>query len=300
MRWLADRTVDWLRGLPDLPAAADRYELREPIGRGGMGVVYRAFDRELSREVAVKVLHAHAPGAAARLLQEARILGRLEHPGILPIHDVGTLADGRLFYVMKLVRGERLDEHAARGVPLSDRLRLFDRLCDAVAFAHAQGVIQRDQKPENVMIGAFGEVLVLDWGVATLRAGGLVEPGAVIGTPGYMAPEQAEGSGRVDERADVYALGAILAFLLGREPGTPRALAAIAARACAESPAARYAGAAALAADVRRYVAGLAVDAYRENAWERTRRVFRRYRTPVVLVLVYLLIRIALLLIWGA
>ncbi len=300
MRWLADRTVDWLRELPDLPAAADRYELREPIGRGGMGIVYRAFDRELSREVAVKVLHAHAPGAAARLLQEARIIGQLEHPGILPIHDVGTLPDGRVFYVMKLVRGERLDEHAARTVPLPDRLRLFDRLCDAVAFAHAQGVIHRDLKPENVMIGAYGEVLVLDWGVAKLRGEGLVEPGAVVGTPGYMAPEQAAGSGTVDERADVFALGGILAFLLGADTGTPRALKAVAARARAESPAARYPSVAALAADVRRYVAGLAVDAYRENAWERTRRVFRRYRKTIVLVGVYLLIRIALLLIWGA
>ena len=295
MRWLADRTLEWLRELPDLPAAADRYELREPIGRGGTGVVYRAFDRELSREVAVKVLHARGPGAGARLLQEARILGQLEHPGVLPIHDVGILPDGRVFYVMKLVRGERLDEHAAGGVPLADRLRLFDRLCDAVAFAHAQGVIHRDLKPENVMIGAYGEVLVLDWGVAALRAGMASESGTVVGTPGYMAPEQAEASGTVDERADIYALGAILAFLLERAGAPPRALAAIAARARAASPAARYPSVAALAADVRRYVAGLAVDAYRENVWERTRRVLRRHRTPIVLVGVYLLIRILLL-----
>ena len=298
MRWLADRTVEWLRDLPDLPAAADRYELHEPIGRGGMGVVYRGFDRELSREVAVKVLHAHAPGAAARLLQEARIVGQLEHPGVLPIHDVGTLADGRVFYVMKLVRGDRLDAHAARHVPVADRLRLFDRLCDAVSFAHAQGVIHRDLKPENVMIGAFGEVLVLDWGVAKL-GDGLAERGAVLGTPGYMAPEQAEG-GEVDERADVYALGAILAFLLESDARPSRALTAIAARARGALPADRYPSVAALAADVRRYVAGLAVDAYRESAWERTRRVVRRYRTPIVLVGVYLLMRIVLLLVWGA
>jgi serine/threonine protein kinase len=299
MRWLGDRTLDWLRDLPEMPAAADRYEFREPIGRGGMGVVYKAFDRELTREVAVKVLHASAAGAAARLLQEARILARLEHPGVLPIHDVGTLADGRVFYVMKLVRGERLDGHVARGAALADRLRLFDRLCDAVAFAHARGVIHRDLKPENVMIGAFGEVLVLDWGIATVLDGGMADGGTVVGTPGFMAPEQAGGR-EVDERADVFALGAILAFLLeGRDP-PPRALAAIAARARAGAPEGRYPSVAALAADVRRYAAGLAVDAYRENAWERARRVFRRYRTPIVLVGVYLLIRIALLLIWGA
>ncbi|MGH8189475.1 MAG: serine/threonine-protein kinase, partial [Steroidobacteraceae bacterium] len=169
-RWLADRTVAHLRELPDdLAVAGDRYELKEEVGRGGMGVVFRARDRELERDVAVKVLHARATGAADRLLQEARILGRLEHPGIVPIHDVGTLPDGRVLYVMKLVRGSRLDHHVARDGALADKLRIFDRLCDAVAFAHAHGIIHRDLKPENVMIGAFGEVLVLDWGVAKVQ-----------------------------------------------------------------------------------------------------------------------------------
>src|SRR5918996_6146119 len=144
MRWLPDRTLAHLRELPDMPPSSDRYEFREEIGRGGMGVVFRAVDRELQRDVAIKVLHAAAPGMAERLRQEARILGRLEHPGILPIHDIGTLPDGRLFYVMKLVRGERLDRYAARAISdtrgdrlqpalsLTERLRVIDRLCDAM------------------------------------------------------------------------------------------------------------------------------------------------------------------------
>jgi hypothetical protein len=307
MRWLTDRTVAHLRGLPDPSPAVQRYEIREDIGRGGMGVVFRAVDRELEREVAVKVLHTGRPGLAERLRQEARILGRLEHPGIVPIHDIGTLDDGRLFYVMKLVRGERLDRYAARGLALTERLRIVDRLCDAVAFAHAHGVIHRDLKPENVMIGAFGEVLVLDWGVAKVREQMLpldagrplgigTQHGTVLGTPGYMAPEQAAGVGHVDERADVYAIGRILEWLV---PDASRALKAIGARACQVDPCMRYASVAALAADVQRYAAGLPVDAYREGLLERTRRVARRHRTPIVLVAAYLLMRIVLLLAGG-
>jgi eukaryotic-like serine/threonine-protein kinase len=267
-----------------------------------MGAVFRALDRELEREVAVKVLHAHAPGAAARLLQEARILARLEHPGILPIHDVGTLPDGRVFYVMKLVVGRRLDQHFTGQGRISDRLRVFERLCEAVAFAHAHGVVHRDLKPENIMIGAFGEVLVLDWGVAKATGTDVQDRGAILGTPGYMAPEQAAAA-HTDERADVYALGGILSFLLCGEPRVdgradiPRALAAIVKRARAELPGSRYTAVAELGAEVARYAAGLAVDAYRENVFERARRVFHRYRTPILLVLAYLIMRIILLLV---
>jgi len=323
MRWLADRTLAHLRDLPDGPVVLDRYQLREEIGRGGMGIVYRATDRDLDRDVAVKVLSATTPGLADRLRREARILGRLEHPGILPIHDIGTLPDGRLFYVMKLVRGERLDAHAARDLPLSERLRIIDRLCDAVAFAHAHGVIHRDLKPENVMIGAFGEVLVLDWGVAKVKSQ-VPNPdsqssnsqntnsqntnsqdtnsqipmeesthhGTVLGTPGYMAPEQAAGADGVDERADVFAIGGILSFLV---PDAPPPLRAIAARARSVEPANRYSSVSALAIDVQRHAAGLAVDAYREGPLERLGRVARRHRTPILLVMAYLLMRILLL-----
>ena len=307
MRWIGDRTLAHLRDLPDALPGLDRYELHDELGRGGMGIVYRAVDRELGREVAIKVLNAATAGIAERLRQEARILGRLEHPGILPIHDIGTLADGRLFYVMKLVRGERLDRYAARDLSLPERLRIVDRLCDALAFAHTRGVIHRDVKPENVMIGAFGEVLVLDWGVAKVRdeqpaaasgasASSGTQHGTVLGTPGYMAPEQAAGHTDVDERADVYAIGAILTFLV---PEAPRALKAIAAHACEAEPSRRYPSVAAVAADVKRYAAGLPVAAYREGLVERAGRVARRHRTPILLVAAYLLMRIILLLVAG-
>ena len=307
MRYLSDRTLAHLRALPDSPPATDRYEFHEEIGRGGMGIVYRAVDRELGREIAIKVLNAGGAGIAERLRQEARILGQLEHPGILPIHDIGTLDDGRLFYVMKLVRGERLDRFAARTVSIAERLRNVDRLCDAVAFAHAHGVVHRDLKPENVMIGAFGEVLVLDWGVAKVREDtppavtavrGSVgtQHGTVLGTPGYMAPEQAAGNDHVDHRADVYAVGALLTFLV---PDAPRALKAIAERACQPEPGRRYSSVEALAADVKRYAVGLPVDAYREGLLERAARVARRHRTPILLVAAYLLMRIILLLATG-
>jgi eukaryotic-like serine/threonine-protein kinase len=307
MAYLTDRTLAHLRALPESPPATDRYAFLEEIGRGGMGTVYRAVDRELGREVAVKVLNASAAGISERLRQEARILGRLEHPGILPIHDIGTLPDGRLFYVMKLVRGERLDRFAAREVSVAERLRIVDRLCDAVAFAHAHGVIHRDLKPENVMIGAFGEVLVLDWGVAKIRedpagaAGAAAssigtQHGTILGTPGYMAPEQASGARHVDHRADVYAIGALVAFLV---PDAPRAVKAIVARARQAEPDRRYATVAALAADIHRYAVGLPVDAYREGLLERTRRVARRHRTPILLVAAYLVMRIILLLTAG-
>ena len=169
MTWLSDATVDRLRAAQDWPDLTNtRYEALDVLGRGGMGTVYRARDRELQREVALKVMSPTetGTGAAARLRQEARVLARLEHPGLVPVHDMGTLPDGRLFYVMRLVLGRRLDAHARQERSLPALLRLFERVCEAVAFAHAQGVLHRDLKPANVMVGPFGEVLVLDWGLA--------------------------------------------------------------------------------------------------------------------------------------
>jgi serine/threonine protein kinase len=282
-----------------------------------MGTVYRAFDRTLEREVAVKVLRSGLgdPAAAARLGREARILARLEHPGLVPVHDAGLLPDGRVFYVMKLVRGERL-EQVARSVSSADLLRLFLRICDTVGFAHALGVIHRDLKPSNVMVGPFGEVLVLDWGIARLTrepaTGATAEPaeaaplasisdpadtapGTVLGTPGFMAPEQAQGRhDLVDARTDVFALGAILRALLRPEPGSGQVappLVSIWSRAMAPEPEQRYPSAAALAADVTRYLDGEPVAAHRESMVERAGRVFRKYQTAIVLVLTYLLIR---------
>jgi serine/threonine protein kinase len=185
-----------------------------------------------------------------------------------------------VYTVMMIVRGERLDARAAR-VPLADRLRLFDRVCDAVAFAHDQGVIHGDLTPANIMVGAHGEVLVLDWG------GGR--------TAGYAAPESSTHPG--DARADVYALGRILNGLRLEATGrTVRPLNSIIMRACDIEPGARYQAVADLAADVRRFIDGGAVTAHRESIGERTMRVARAYRTPIALVLAYLAMRALLLL----
>jgi eukaryotic-like serine/threonine-protein kinase len=244
---LADGAIARLRDAATWPALPpDRYEIRRPLGRGGMGTVYAAYDRRLEREVAIKVSNAPGPSAdlEARLRQEARVLAHLEHPGIVPVHDAGALEDGRWFYVMKYVRGETLPQHAAAGGGESAALAVFERIAETVAFAHAAGVVHRDLKPSNVMVGAFGEVLVLDWGVAKLlpqttpesAADGATDsgpppptpaepsgvgpapataPGTRIGTPGFMAPEQQRGdAATAGPAADVYSLGALLFWLL--------------------------------------------------------------------------------------
>lgn len=337
MTWLSDDAVERLRHVVDVPDFTHtKYEILERIGRGGMGTVYATRDRELDRIVAIKVLSL--PGAdrdaVRRMLREAKILAQLEHPAIVPIHDVGVLPDGRVFYAMKRVRGERLDEYARQARTIPERLRVFERICEAVAFAHSAGVVHRDLKPQNVMVGSFGEVLVMDWGVAkllgerpsvaTLPVAGrseldpadpITDHGTVMGTPGYMPPEQASGQvAQIDGRTDVYALGAILHFLLagraphatetGRPRGMPRAiakpLAAITAKALAHDPAARYQSVAALAADVARFLNGAGVSAYREGVIDRVRRVASKYRTPILLILAYLMMRIALLVFAGA
>ena len=324
MSALSDGALRRLRDAADAPdVTGTKYEVVERIGQGGMGTVYRAYDRELRRDIALKVIRLPeaAPDVALRMLREARTLAQLEHPGIVPIHDVGTLPDGRAFYAMKLVRGAPLD--ALPPAPLAERFRIVERLCEAVAFAHAHGVIHRDLKPQNVMVGPFGEVLVMDWGVAKLTGDALAslgdarapdassaEPpatghGMVLGTPGYMAPEQAAGEpGLIDVRADVYAIGAILRDLCAAETSAasgkprvdelPRPLRAIITKAMAHDPAHRYADVASLARDVAAFAAGDPVSAYRENLFERGRRVAGRYRTPILLVLAYLLMRVAL------
>jgi len=327
LKWLSDAALDHLREATDQPdLLGTPYEIVETLGRGGMGTVYLARDQDLDREVALKVVDGGS-GLAERTVREARILARLEHPGIVPVHDVGTLPDGRVFYVMKRVRGRRLDELAPT-LDLAERLRVFGRICEAVAFAHAHGVIHRDLKPENIMAGPFGEVLVMDWGVAKglcqetetnrhpegepreREGSGRADPrmtsesfstahGTVLGTPGYMAPEQARGEvASIDERTDVWALGAILGFLLTGEERVARPLAAIRGRAMADAPADRYQTVEELAADLSSYSSGLAVRAYRENLAERTVRFVRRYRVPILLILTYLLMRALLLVIF--
>jgi len=324
MSALSDAALRRLRDAAEAPdLTGTKYEIVSRIGQGGMGTVYRARDRELGREIALKVvrLPESAPDLATRMMREARTLALLEHPGIVPIHDVGTLVDGCVFYAMKLVRGAPLHELPATGLP--ERLTIVERVCEAVAFAHAHGVIHRDLKPQNVMVGAFGEVLVMDWGVAkivgdataSLGVGSVAgtdehtEPttghGVVLGTPGYMAPEQAAGDpSLVDTRADVYAIGALLRDLCTANPegarsggggDVPRPLRAIIRRAMAPHPRDRYADVTGLAQDVAAFRAGDRVTAYNENLFERARRLAVRHSTPILLVLAYLLMRLTFL-----
>ena len=200
-------------------AAADDPERYEPVGehaRGGLGRVVRAVDRRLGRTVAVKELLRHDPSNEARFLREAMITARLEHPGIVPVHEAGRWPNGDPYYVMKLVEGRTLKELLVRNGPTPIPI---------VGYAHSEAVIHRDLKPSNVIVGAFGETIVVDWGLARDRKRNLPEPsdeiltaagscvstvsGKIVGTPAYMSPEQARGD-VVDERCDVYALGAVL------------------------------------------------------------------------------------------
>lgn len=294
MRFLSDDVVSRLRDVTQLPdLSGTRYQLVGEIARGGMSVVYEADDKELDRRVAIKVVASELSGdAAERLRAEAKIIAKLEHPGIVPLHDAGVLPDGRTYYVMKLVRGERFD-HWAKNRPESEVLRAFVRVCEAVAFAHAQKIVHRDLKPANVMVGEFGAVLVMDWGVA-IHLGSDEETRVVAGTLGYMAPEQARGDA-VDVRADVYALGRMLQNLI--EP-ISRRLAAIADRATSNVRDERYADAAVLGADVLNYLDQQPVSAYRENAIERIARWIGRYRALVALILAYLVMR-TIILLWA-
>ena len=322
MTWLSDSALERLRQAVEAPdLSATRYRLIERIGRGGMGVVFLAEDLALGRRVALKVLDfpGESGDLGARLLREARILAQLEHPGIVPVHDAGTLPDGRVFYAMKFVEGRNLSEHAPSLVSVADHLHIFQKLCEAVAFAHSCGVLHRDLKPENVMIGPFGEVLVMDWGVArSLRdlatdarvepahagaAAGLSAPsrtrdGAVVGTPGYMSPEQARGqSAALDERTDVYSLGMILHFLLGSNlRNLPAPLAAACVKATSADPKDRYPSVADLATEVARFLDGQPLKAYPETLFRRVGRFLQRHQLVVWLVVAYLFTRILLIL----
>jgi serine/threonine protein kinase len=286
MSFLPDHALDHLRHVTESPDfSATRYQVEEEIGRGGMGVVYRAWDAQLERRVALKVMDA---GYAIN--QEAKLLAQLEHPGLAPVYDAGTLPDGRIYYAMRLIQGRRLDEFLRQEPGLPARLRLFEKICEAVAFAHNRGVIHCDLKPQNVMVGEFGEVFVVDWGVAR-TIDGAASPAA--GTPHYIAPEQLNAGGQpLDARTDVFALGRILGDLMTGPP--PRPLAAIARKASAPDPADRFDDVQQLAADVGRFLDGLPVAAYRDTVPERLVRFWRRNQVLLLLLAAYLAVKFLL------
>lgn len=285
MTYLPDDVVRRLQSVVELPdLAGTRYELLGEIGRGGMGAVYLVRDRELERNAALKV--------AGSLDSEARLMAALEHPGIVPVYDAGVLPDGRTFYVMRFVEGRRLDEFCRETPNLAERLRVFQKVCDAVSFAHSRGVLHRDLKPQNIMAGPFGEVFVLDWGVAR-SARSRESPGLVVGTPDYMPPEQAAGDSHQSTVAsDVYALGAVLATVLG--PAAPKPLNAIVRQACQDNPADRYAEVQALNREITRYLELEPVLAYRESWRERLGRFAGKNRTLLLLLGAYLAVKLLL------
>ena len=232
---------------------SDRFDIRHEIAEGGMGVIYQAEDQLLHRTVALKVIkpeYENNADATARFIQEARICGMLQHPGIVPVHDLGLLEESKPFLTMKLIDGQTLDDLIKKQTPAVRLLEVFSQVCQTMAFVHSQNVIHRDIKPANIMVGEFGEVQIMDWGIAKLldtptdrAADGIThrqevdvsslptnqiesndrktQSGLIIGTPGYMPPEQALGQNdKLDKRADVFALGAILCEILtGQLPG---------------------------------------------------------------------------------
>jgi eukaryotic-like serine/threonine-protein kinase len=344
MKPLTENIVRHLRRLIEIPdLSGTKYRIVEKIASGGMGTVFLAEDMELHRTVAFKVMNdpADSPGIARRTQQEAQFIAQLEHPGIVPIHDLGTLADGRIFYIMKRVEGKRLDEIVSGGASQRDLLRLFQKICEPVAFAHSRKVVHRDLKPENIMVGSFGEVLVMDWGTAKFVGENTNElphavdtaprgsqnnqsstndtlSGTVIGTPGYMPPEQEEG--RIhdqDERSDIYALGGILFYILtGLHPsqtstdghitdhrlknkGLSKRLCAICSKALQQEPNRRYPNVTELSEDINRFIDDLPVNAYHENILEKFSRWFIRNQILVWLVVAYLIMRAIVLIYFG-
>lgn len=230
-----DRSAAAPLDLPTVLAPEHRYVRRGALGRGGMGEVELVLDRGIDRTVAIKRLLRTSPDDVARFVEEARIVGRMEHPNIVPVHDIGVDAQGRTYFVMKYVEGETLlsvieklahgDADTHRRFPFERRLDLFQGLLRALQYAHEHGVLHRDLKPSNIMIGEFGEVMLMDWGIACgfgERSGTAPGP-SFAGTLGYMSPEQAKGHEDLDPRSDIYGAFVVLFELLTLQAWVPTA-----------------------------------------------------------------------------
>jgi len=320
---------------PPTPAAAfpyvsrGAYTIGQEVGQGGIGRVLEARDQRLDRPVAIKELLARTERQQQRFVREALLTARLQHPAIVPVYEAGRWPDGEPFYAMKLVSGRTLAARIEACTSFAERLALLPHVltaAHAVAYAHSKRIIHRDLKPANVLVGEFGETVVIDWGLAKDLAedepavehvpgaseAGLTIDGVILGTPWYMPPEQAAGDA-VDERADVYALGAMLYHVLAAIPPhhetpweqllptiavkAPRPiesvvpqlsdeLAAIVAKAMARDPAARYRTAEELADDLERFAAGQIVAAHTYSVRQLLRRYWRRNRSSISIVAV--------------
>jgi len=291
----------------------ERYEILGEHGRGGLGRVSRAHDRELGRDIAIKELISRGHLSEVRFLREAVITARLEHPGIVPIYEAGRWADGTPFYAMRLVSGRPLRDLLAERKTISERIGLLHHViavADAIAYAHGRNIIHRDLKPSNVLVGDFGETVVIDWGLAkditaiegtsiggpprASQDDGLTSAGSVLGTPAYMAPEQERGE-PVDQRADVYAIGAMLWELCSleklppsfsdqrsrmlRRSGIDQDLITMIEKALDPDPARRYLDAGAFAADLKAFKAGTRIAARRYSLWASLVHWTRHHRT---------------------
>jgi serine/threonine protein kinase len=362
------------RFFPNYGPESDRYEVKSEHARGGMGRVMLAKDNAVGREVALKELlpgmaggsiPASVPagvtdsgGIVERFLREARITGQLEHPNIVPVYEIGQYGDGSFYYTMRFIRGRTLadrlreirkDAALAKTQKLALRIKMLDQfidVCNAIAYAHSRGVINRDIKPENIMLGDFGETLVLDWGLARLKgqedkalddlrkgtlalskslldadSEALTLDGSIVGTPAYMAPEQARGElEAVDERSDVYSLGAVLYQILTgyppyegpmaalivqsvlagppvdvrtREPNVPRELVALVDRAMAREKADRLPSALELAREVKAFRDGRTLGSYSYTPRELLTRFWRQNRTAAGIAVLGFLVVVA-------
>jgi WD40 repeat protein len=319
---------DQLSSVPMQLRDPQRYELLGEHGRGGLGRVSRAHDRELGRDVAIKELLSRGNVNEARFLREVMITARLEHPGIVPVHEAGRWPDGTPFYAMKLVSGRPLRDLIAERKTVEDCIGLLHHVitvADAIAYAHGRNIIHRDLKPANVIVGDFGETIVIDWGLAKDLSSddepsfdndpfhgdvddGLTLAGSVLGTPAYMAPEQARGE-HVDQRADVYAIGIMLWELctvrkrpparaqlrhrMLRRAGIDRDLAIIINKALEPDPERRYADAGALAADLKAFKSGARIASRSYSLLGMLAHWTRRHRTLALSASIAIVVAIA-------